>query len=135
MPDMPDSRSECNGISTYRFLNRVLLFASAVLLVWILLSHLFYDGVCGFLASSGHACILCGCTRDFCDLLRGKTSFRNAYSGVIFGFLLLQVCYRVWMSFSRSGKLIWICDAIINGLIFLGFEVMNLKVMLDAQAE
>ena len=54
---------------------------------------------CPFLQRTGHPCLLCGCTRDFLLILRGRYAVYNTISFPLFIGLLLEFCWRLAICF------------------------------------
>ena len=113
---------------TYLLVNRILALAMVALGAAIVIVH------CGLGATScwlktvyGRECIICGCTRDFFDIVSTGGPVRNKLSIWLMAWVVAEFIWRLLFSFVRVGRLAAVCDILLHAVgagIFLIFNLM-----------
>ena len=88
---------------------------------------------CRLESFSGHPCIVCGCSRDFWNILTFRRPTCNPLSGVLFVAILCELCFRsaLLVLDSKSPVLIRV-DCIVHAVLAIVFVSANLYVIISA---
>ncbi len=116
----------------YLLVNRVLLVSMVVVCAAILTVH-FTSGAttCWLKAVCGRECIICGCTRDFIDIVSSGGQIRNKLSVWLMGLLVLEFIWRLTASCFRMDKTAAVVDAVVHVFIMSFFMYFNFMYMFD----
>jgi hypothetical protein len=114
----------------YKVFNRILLLAAIVLGVLIYCYRFFSsDTSCLSKRIADRECILCGCTRDFVDILSGIPPTRNPISLWLFYFICGELVFRFILSFLRSARKVIAVDVTVHAVILVIFIYYNFKIV------
>ena len=78
----------------------------------------------------GRDCIICGCTRDFFDILSAGGPVRNKLSTWLMGGVVVEFIWRLLVSFVRVGRLAVICDILLHVVVIGVLFTFNLMIIL-----
>ena len=117
----------------YRTANITILLAlSAMALAIGAWSVLCDDPCCSLRVLTGHACIVCGCTRDFGLIARLEPPVHNPYSLYIFVFLALEFAYRAIGALRSLPRKFAICDISVHVPVVAFILYWNFRVLWEA---
>lgn len=117
----------------YRKINRLVLLAVAFVTAAVFALHFLTDYKCPFLAACGRPCLLCGCTRDFMDMLSGSVPRLNPFSPCLFAFSIVELLWRAVGCIWEFNRAVAVIDIVCHILILGAVLSVNVAVLFGLQ--
>lgn len=116
---------------TYLLVNRILALSMVVLGAAIVIVHCSIGTTsCWLKTVYGRECIICGCTRDFFDIVSAGGPIRNKLSIWLMGWVVMEFIWRLLVSFVRVGRIAAIYDILFHVAVVGILFTFNLMIIL-----